>query len=565
MCPIFTQCMSFSSLSMVIDGYAVLEIRHCIVDLAVLTQAHFLDSFFKCSYDLTAKNQIFFTGCLYLARFHIGCNSCAKKCYWCAIRVACSSFYFFNIFLRSCISLLSCTSSEKVFWRSFCAWCTFNQEICEKILREACVEDEHSGLDEIQAWQVSPWSKSMLHKGSENSIAGSAPCCSAFHMVLTLYIGFFFKVLNMAAMHLWIERKPKVDSQERVRIIEETYFANSRYEILEQRGTTLTWTRIFQETRWLLFLPLKIVTIVCKGNPRQTWMMWKELCLIYLFYSPLAPSWEHGLLFSVGLKKSILVDFLHRLLPISYNFFFFWCGQHVIFLDFNFSFQMMWAADFDEAGALALNENGLEPLTLQLSTNPDGARTEAREGGRKNLTGSLSEHDSDGNSPPHDNGERSVPRNSFCGLARASFWARHDHMHVCTASTPGTKIGCDELPVFCVAAILIINRLKITRETQSSDDMIKVGVFFFWLKKLRHISSFFFFYHGSMISGWDLLGWRVQFTDFSLVVKGQALTQNLLSLQIFNDKLLKINVKRCVRLAIKLRKRYFYKVRCSFS
>ncbi|CAA7396631.1 unnamed protein product [Spirodela intermedia] len=161
--------------------------------------------------------------------------------------------------------------------------------------------------------------------------------------------------------------------------------------------------------------------------------------------------------------------------------------------------EMMWAADFDEAGALALNENGLQPLTLQLSSDPDGAGTEAREGGRKNLP----EHGSDGNSPPQDNEERSVSRNSFCGLARASFWARHDHMgEICTASTTGTKIGCDELPVFCVAAILIINRLKITRETQSSDDMIKI----------------------------------------------------------FNDKLLKINVKRCIRLAIKLRKRYFYKL-----
>ncbi|RVW88559.1 hypothetical protein CK203_033010 [Vitis vinifera] len=32
-------------------------------------------------------------------------------------------------------------------------------------------------------------------------------------------------------------------------------------------------------------------------------------------------------------------------------------------------------------------------------------------------------------------------------------------------------------------------------------------------------------------------------------------------LQIFNDKVLKINVKRCIHMAIKLRKKYFYKLK----
>lgn len=37
------------------------------------------------------------------------------------------------------------------------------------------------------------------------------------------------------------------------------------------------------------------------------------------------------------------------------------------------------------------------------------------------------------------------------------------------------------------------------------------------------------------------------------------------ALQIFNDNMLKINVKRCIRMAIKLRKKYFYKVcSCTF-
>lgn len=37
------------------------------------------------------------------------------------------------------------------------------------------------------------------------------------------------------------------------------------------------------------------------------------------------------------------------------------------------------------------------------------------------------------------------------------------------------------------------------------------------------------------------------------------------ALQIFNDNMLKINVKRCIRTAIKLRKKYLYKVCCLLS
>jgi len=41
-----------------------------------------------------------------------------------------------------------------------------------------------------------------------------------------------------------------------------------------------------------------------------------------------------------------------------------------------------------------------------------------------------------------------------------------------------TKNGDDELPVFCVAVILIMNRQKIIKETRSIDDMIKAGVLY---------------------------------------------------------------------------------------
>ncbi|KAK9142925.1 hypothetical protein Syun_012325 [Stephania yunnanensis] len=61
----------------------------------------------------------------------------------------------------------------------------------------------------------------------------------------------------------------------------------------------------------------------------------------------------------------------------------------------------------------------------------------------------------------------------------------------------------DELSTFCVGAILILNRRKIIKETNSIDDLIKM----------------------------------------------------------FNDKILKINVRKCISTAIKLRKKYLYKVR----
>ncbi|XP_078433809.1 rab GTPase-activating protein 22-like [Wolffia australiana] len=155
--------------------------------------------------------------------------------------------------------------------------------------------------------------------------------------------------------------------------------------------------------------------------------------------------------------------------------------------------EMMWAADFDEAVSCPTNENGLQSLSLQLPVSADFSRS-----------GDLvpSDPPGDGHPPRQDNVDRPISRNPFCGLARASFWASRQAHDQLSSSTPGGNLRCDQLPVFCVAAVLILNRFKIMRETQSSDDMIKM----------------------------------------------------------FNDKLLKINVKKCIHLAIKLRKRYFYKL-----
>ncbi|XP_026389914.1 small G protein signaling modulator 1-like isoform X1 [Papaver somniferum] len=177
--------------------------------------------------------------------------------------------------------------------------------------------------------------------------------------------------------------------------------------------------------------------------------------------------------------------------------------------------EMMWAADFDESVARDLEENCLEPLIVQLprysssetaeaSVKSNGSSKTAEEsvksiGSSKGdrpqpITGSV-EH-----SVSNDSGMKAEASYPFCGLTR-SFWSKNDRMQNCTIIS-STRNGDDELPVFCAAAILVINRHKIIKETRSIDDLIKI----------------------------------------------------------FNDNLLDINVTRCVRTAIKLRKKYFYKI-----
>ncbi|XP_058094276.1 uncharacterized protein LOC131240186 isoform X2 [Magnolia sinica] len=136
--------------------------------------------------------------------------------------------------------------------------------------------------------------------------------------------------------------------------------------------------------------------------------------------------------------------------------------------------EMMWAADFDEAVARELEENCLEPLVLQLPRDSDaGPIVESLENGKRDLKGSQSAHGSVENSASDNNGMRSGLRYPFCGLTGVSFRTRHDHMQICTI-TSSTRNGDDELPVFCVAAVIIIHRQKVMKKTHSIDDLIKV-------------------------------------------------------------------------------------------
>ncbi|XP_065624323.1 uncharacterized protein LOC111996853 isoform X3 [Quercus suber] len=163
--------------------------------------------------------------------------------------------------------------------------------------------------------------------------------------------------------------------------------------------------------------------------------------------------------------------------------------------------EMIWAADFDESLSYDLEEHCLEALVVQLPRDFGvEVREESTENGHGIVKGSQSNHGNVDRFMLDNTALKSASPHPFCGLTR-NFWSKSDHMQICTLVS-STRNGDNVLPVFCVAAILIRNRQKIIRETHSFDDIIKI----------------------------------------------------------FNDNMLKINVKRCVRTAIKIRKKYLYKL-----
>ncbi|XP_051133377.1 uncharacterized protein LOC127253019 isoform X3 [Andrographis paniculata] len=164
--------------------------------------------------------------------------------------------------------------------------------------------------------------------------------------------------------------------------------------------------------------------------------------------------------------------------------------------------EMIWAADFDASLTCLLAENCPEVLAIQLPKEAEAESIEETiEAHSVGSKGSFpAKHAFVGCSISDSNRIRTISARPFCGLTK-TFWTKNDHFKIRTLLS-STRNGDDELPVFCVAAILVMNRQKIVRETHSIDDLIKV----------------------------------------------------------FNDNILKIRVKRCVRIAMKLRKKYFYKL-----
>lgn len=175
------------------------------------------------------------------------------------------------------------------------------------------------------------------------------------------------------------------------------------------------------------------------------------------------------------------------------------------------SFQMMWAADFNESLAFDLENNCLEALILRLPSESGagmrdaGMRDDSAECGNGEMKGGLQQNHGNLDNSVSDNvGMKSASSHHFCGLTR-SFWSRNDQMQICTAVS-STKNGTFELPVFCVAAVLIMNRHKIIRETHSIDDMIKASALCLGIRvhayiviKLNLLISFLFFWFSFLI------------------------------------------------------------------
>ena len=145
---------------------------------------------------------------------------------------------------------------------------------------------------------------------------------------------------------------------------------------------------------------------------------------------------------------------------------------------------MMWAADFDQAMAWALDYNCLESLVLRIPstrleeefcaedevsmpTSPDPRYTHPGSPyGGSQLSDSFT--------PVAFGGDTLSNGGPLCGLKPSHFWSKHRQLTPSTLTGLLGRDGDEELSVFCVAAILVQNRTKLLKDVQSMDDAIKV-------------------------------------------------------------------------------------------
>eukprot|EP01018_Ginkgo_biloba_P034957 Gb_35832 [translate_table: standard] len=166
--------------------------------------------------------------------------------------------------------------------------------------------------------------------------------------------------------------------------------------------------------------------------------------------------------------------------------------------------EMMWAADFDPAMAWVLENSCPESLVIYPPRTSRGeicAECEEVTQHARVSTENSGELDTD-NFLSGSYKVQSISISPLCGLRVGTFWPKNSQQRIRTISSLLERNGDDELSVFCVAAILVLNRLKFIKEIHSMDDAIKM----------------------------------------------------------FNDTNLEIKVKQCIRMAIKLRKVYFRKL-----
>nr|TKS06641.1 hypothetical protein D5086_0000121170 [Populus alba] len=135
--------------------------------------------------------------------------------------------------------------------------------------------------------------------------------------------------------------------------------------------------------------------------------------------------------------------------------------------------EMMWAADFDESVVCDLEENCLQALVLNLPRDSGGdIREESVENSDgSSRDGSQSKHGHVEHSSSDNTGIKSASTYHFCGFTR-NFWSRNYHVQINNNVISSTKNGDDELPVFCVAGILLAQDLKKRTVNELEDEVV---------------------------------------------------------------------------------------------
>lgn len=146
--------------------------------------------------------------------------------------------------------------------------------------------------------------------------------------------------------------------------------------------------------------------------------------------------------------------------------------------------EMMWAADFNQAMALSLDFNCLDALELRLS--PINLLSESGRSDDHSISvpPSMAFSAQYGSPPREFSSDMSIPnsgafavnflgRGPLCGLRPGGLLMKSRHRLPLFSSTLLERNGDEELSVFCVAAILVQNRSKLFRDIQCMDDAIK--------------------------------------------------------------------------------------------
>lgn len=131
--------------------------------------------------------------------------------------------------------------------------------------------------------------------------------------------------------------------------------------------------------------------------------------------------------------------------------------------------QMMWASDFD---APSVESPTLAPLIIRSPSMT--LQDRLKEDDHSPLDWRFSSRSASGSPREYGNDAILLAKSPFCGL-RPGIWGKPSRQKSRSGSGLLQKKGDEELSVFCVAAILVLNRGKLLKDVQSMDDAIKVS------------------------------------------------------------------------------------------